>query len=223
MNTTKYIFLGMFAIAAFISSCQTPLAQQQPVEAGSDFALLQEKVLTPNCATSGCHDARNAVGGLNLSPDVAYQNLVGIAPTNPNAKADGMLRVKAADPYKSFLYAKLDSANLHASDGYGSPMPLGSRAISSGQLQFIKFWISGGAKSTGNAADARLLDDSRSQNEVLSLPQPIIGVQLRTPIFSITPLFEREISYAQQNTQDLLITKFEMLQRDRSHHFRHYL
>ncbi len=219
----KNFLLPIFTIAAFtLHSCQTQTAQPEVIEPGSDFALLQEKVFTPSCAVSGCHDTQNAVGGLNLTAGKAYTSLVGIAPSNSNAKADGMLRVKAADPYKSFLYVKLDSANLHKSDGYGSVMPLGSRAISAGQLAFIKFWIAGGAKTTGNTADARLLEDSRSQNETIALPPPAQGIQLRTPIFGVSPLFEREINFAVQNTQDVYVTKFEMLQRDRSHHFAIY-
>ncbi|MCU0424937.1 MAG: hypothetical protein MUF71_04850 [Candidatus Kapabacteria bacterium] len=188
-------------------------------EAGSSFALLQEKVLTPSCATSGCHDTRNAVGGLDLSPAMAYQNLVGAEPTNQNAKTDKLLRVKAGDPYKSFLYNKLDSANLHKSDGYGSPMPLGSRAVTAGQLDFIKFWIAAGAPKNGTVADAKLLEDNRPQNEVLTLAQPASGVQMRLSPFGIAPQNEREIYFAQANTQELIMTKFEMIQRDRSHHF----
>ncbi|TAE25956.1 MAG: hypothetical protein EAZ92_11385 [Candidatus Kapaibacterium sp.] len=193
--------------------------QQNPVEAGSDFAILQEKILTPNCATSGCHDSRNAVGGLDLSPAVAYNNLVGVAATNENAKADKLLRVKAGDPYKSFLYVKLDSANLHKSDGYGSVMPLGSRALPAGQLQFITLWIAGGASKSGSTLDRALLNDPRPQNETIALAPPSNGVQFRVPSFGIPPQFEREIFYAQKNPQDLLVTKFELIQRDRSHHF----
>jgi hypothetical protein len=206
-------------IAAVTASCTFDRDPQSPVEAGSDFAILQEKILTPNCATSGCHDTRNAVGGLDLSPALAYQNLVGVAPTNQNAKADKLLRVKAGDPYKSFLYIKLDSANIHASDGYGSPMPLGSRALTAGQLKFITLWISGGAGKSGSTIDPNLLNDTRPQNETLVLAPPANGAQFRIPTFGIPPQFEREIFYATPNTKDLLVTKFEMLQRDRSHHF----
>lgn len=208
-----------FVVGAWIlASCNISGTNDLP-EAGSSFALLQEKVLTPNCATSGCHDSRNATGGLDLSPTVAYQNLVGVTPTNQNAKADKLLRVKVGDPYKSFLYNKLDSANIHASDGYGSPMPLGSRAITAGQLDFIKFWIAAGAPKNGTVADAKLLEDTRSQNETLTLPPPAQGVQMRLDPFSVPPQNEREIYFARQNTQELIMTKFEMVQRDRSHHF----
>ncbi|MBD1208561.1 MAG: hypothetical protein H9535_09030 [Ignavibacteria bacterium] len=216
---TPFLHILAFALGAWIlASCNISGTNDLP-EAGSSFALLQEKVLTPNCATSGCHDSRNATGGLDLSPAVAYQNLVGVAPTNQNAKADKLLRVKAGDPYKSFLYNKLDSANIHASDGYGSPMPLGSRAVTAGQLDFIKFWISAGAPKNGTVADAKLLEDTRSQNETLTLPPPAQGVQMRLDPFSVPPQNEREIYFARQNTQELIMTKFEMVQRDRSHHF----
>jgi hypothetical protein len=215
-SAATLIFL---AFVATFSACGFLGENDAPPEAGSSFALLQEKILTPNCATSGCHDALNAVGGLDLSPSVAHRNLVGVPPTNANARADKLLRVKAGDPYNSFLYSKLDSANLHKSDGYGSPMPLGSRAITAGQLDFIKFWIAAGAPKNGVVADAALLDDNRSQNEVLSLPLPTSGVQLRVEPFSVPPQNEREIFVARRNTEDLILNKFEMIQRDRSHHF----
>jgi hypothetical protein len=211
------LLLGFTTIALVTSSCNpTP---EPALEAGSSFALLQEKILTPNCATSGCHDTRNAVGGLDLSPSVAYQNLVGASAVNANAKADKLLRIKAGDPYKSFLYIKLDSANIHPSDGYGSPMPLGSRALTAGQLSFITLWIAGGAQKSGATVDPKLLEDNRSQNETLVLAPPANGAQFRVPTFSIPPQFEREIYYAQKNTKDLLVTRFETTQRDRSHHF----
>jgi hypothetical protein len=213
------LLLGFITLTAFVASCSLDRTPQNPIEAGSDFAVLQEKLLTPNCATSGCHDSRNAIGGLDLSPAVAYQNLVGISATNENAKADKLLRVKVGDPYKSFLYIKLDSANIHKSDGYGSPMPLGSRAITAGQLQYIALWIAGGANRSGSTLDAALLNDTRPQNETLVLAPPSNGAQFRVPTFGVPPQFEREIFYAQRNTQDLLVTKFEMTQRDRSHHF----
>jgi hypothetical protein len=214
------LLVGCAAVAIMTSSCTINGEPPQPsVEAGSSFALLQEKILTPNCATSGCHDTRNAVGGLDLSPAVAYQNLIGVSAVNANAKADKLLRVKAGDPYKSFLYIKLDSANIHTSDGYGSPMPLGSRALTAGQLSFITLWISGGAERSGTSADPKLLEDNRPQNETLVLAPPADGAQFRVPTFGIPPQFEREIFYAQKNTKDLLVTKFEMTQRDRSHHF----
>ena len=218
-RSVSSITILAFALGAWIlTACNISGTNDLP-EAGSSFALLQEKVLTPNCATSGCHDSRNATGGLDLSPAVAYQNLVGATPTNQNAKADKLLRVKVGDPYKSFLYNKLDSANVHASDGYGSPMPLGSRAITAGQLDFIKFWIAAGAPKNGTVADAKLLEDTRPQNEILTLAKPAQGVQMHLDPFGVPPQNEREIYFARQNTQELIMTKFEMVQRDRSHHF----
>jgi Copper type II ascorbate-dependent monooxygenase, C-terminal domain len=192
---------------------------EEVAEAGSSFALLQEQILTPTCAVSGCHDSRNAVGGLDMSPQVAYKNLVGVESSNPNAKADKLLRVKAGDPYRSFLYAKLDSANLHKTDGYGSPMPLGSRALAAGQLEFIRLWIAAGAPRNGSVVDSKLLADNRPQNEVLSLTPPALGAQFHLTTFGIAPQNEREIFYAERNPQDLYMTSFEMIQRDRSHHF----
>jgi hypothetical protein len=180
--------------------------------------LLQEKLLTPTCAASGCHDAASKTGNLDLSPANAYRSLVGVEPNNENARQDKLLRVKPSDPYKSFLFVKLDSANLHASDGYGSVMPLGSRPVTAGQLEFVKQWIAGGAPKNDVVADPRLLEDTRSQNETLLLTLPTQGRQFTIAPFKVPPRSEREFFIAQRNPQELWMNKFEMIQRDRSHH-----
>jgi hypothetical protein len=65
----------------------------------ASFDLIQQKILTPSCASSGCHasekDASFAQHGLVLAEGFAYQNLVGVDPKNSAAKADGLKRVKA--------------------------------------------------------------------------------------------------------------------------------
>jgi hypothetical protein len=196
-----------------------PMMDDEPAAAGSSFALLQEQVLTPNCASSGCHDAVTRTGGLDLSPAAAYRSLISVQAQNENARRDGLLRVKPGDPYRSFLYIKLDSANLHPSDGYGAVMPLGSRPIPSGQLEFIRLWIAAGAPKNDNVVDAALLRDTRPQNETLVLAPPASGAQFRIDPFPVPPRSEREFFMAQRNTQELWMNKFEMIQRDRSHHY----
>ncbi len=218
----KFVLSVVAALSlAVVMSCglRSPLPTDELPAAGSSFAALQEEVLTPNCATSGCHDSRSKTGGLDLSPAVAYTNLVGAESTNENARRDKLLRVKPNDPYKSFLYIKLDSANLHASDGYGSLMPLGSRPLTAGQLAFLRFWIAAGAPKHEAVVDAALLRDARPQTETLMLLPPAQGRQLRIAPFAVPPRAERELFIAQRNTEDLYMTKFEMIQRDRSHHF----
>jgi hypothetical protein len=214
-------FSGLTACNNFRIADELPGTTPFVPVGNSSFALLQEKILTPNCATSGCHANANSGGGLDLSPAVAYRNLVNVAPTNTNAKTDKLLRVKPNDPNKSFLYIKLDSLNLHTSDGYGDLMPLGSRTLTRGQMEFLRQWIIAGAPLEGAVADASLLDDTRNQNEVITLPPPAQGLQFRVAPFRVPPQKDREIFIAQANThtQDLFMTRFEMAQRDRSHHF----
>ncbi len=223
MQFRPYILTIVFtASLLFAVSCtkdSTPIAEEALPTAGSSYALLQEKIITPNCATSGCHDTKTKSNGLDLSAANSYKNLVGVEPTNENALKDKFLRVKAGNPYQSFLYIKLDSTNFHQSDGYGSLMPLGSRPITVGQVEFVKQWIAAGAPKNDVVADAKLLDDSRSQNEALFLSLPPQGKQFKVSPFGVPPQFERELFIAQQNTEDLYMTKFEMIQRDRSHHF----
>lgn len=201
------------------SNNEDSLLDNEPPVAGSSFAVLQEEILTPNCATSGCHDSQTKSNGLDLSPSVAYQNLINIQPTNENARQDKLLRVKPGNPYQSFFYVKLDSSNFHVSDGYGMLMPMGSRPLTVGQVEFIREWIAAGALKNEFVTDPLLLKDTRSQNEALYLAPPVQGKQFSIKPFTVPPKFERELFIAQKNTDDLYMTKFEMLQRDRSHHF----
>ena len=73
----------------------TPVPQTTAI---SSFDLLQDKLLTPSCATSGCQlstkDAGFAQHGLVLVKGSSYANLVGVASVNPVAAKNSILRVK---------------------------------------------------------------------------------------------------------------------------------
>ncbi len=211
----------LVSTSIFVSSCRqtldVPIEPQSSV--ASSFGALQNSLFSTTCATSGCHDARTKTAGLDLSTlDAAYQHLVNATPTNPNARLDGLVRVRPNKPDESLLLIKLDSSRLHRSDGYGSLMPLGSRGLAASQLEFIRRWILAGAPKAGLVADTLLLLVPPS-DEVLALAPPAQGIQLRVAPYTISPRSDREIFIAQTNQQDLAMTKFELVQRDRSHHF----
>ena len=127
--------------------------KEQIVSNPSSFELMQAKIITPTCATAGCH-ASNADNsfkqhGLVLEQSVAYANLVGVVPANALSKADGHLRVKAFKSMESLLYHKLNwNAAHHGGKKYGLPMPLGSTALSVGQIEFVRRWIEAGDRKS---------------------------------------------------------------------------
>ena len=108
---------------------------------------IQRYILTPACATAGCHDAQTQAGLLDLSnADASYDGLVGadgegVAAANRVAAENRWLRVKPGDPERSFLYRKLELPGV----GEGGPMPVGPDQISEPYMHWIHIWIEDGA------------------------------------------------------------------------------
>ena len=200
-----------------------------PAEKAS-FDLIQERLLTPSCATAGCHasaqDGSFAQHGLVLAAGKAYENLVGVSPQNTAALADGLLRVKPYKSLESLLYHKLNfDAAHHSGKPYGSPMPLGGKPLTVGQIEFVRRWIEAGAPRTGSVADARLLDDTTRSTQSVFTPLPVPpagqGFQLHIERFEVAPRFEREffVRKAVGNTQEVLVNRIQLKSRANSHHF----
>ena len=226
------IIIGTFLI---ITACSknTVDVVEPTVNSVSSFSLMQDKILTPTCATSGCHastsDATFKQHGLVLEKSVAFQNLVGITPVNALSKADGHLRVKAFKSLESLLYHKLNWDIVHhGGKQYGLPMPLGSTALSVGQIEFVRRWIEAGAPKTGEVADAKLLDDKTPSVSVIddfkamSSPKTegVDGFQLKVDKFEVAPNFERELFVRRNvgNTSEIYVNKIKLQSRQNSHH-----
>lgn len=153
------------------------------------------------CANSLCHGAA-AAGGLDLSPGVAYDNLVGVT-----AQASSLQLVYPREPAKSFLYHKLSAKTFPGSYAIsGSPMPSAGAAISAGALEAIRLWIEAGAPETGSVGDTlgrgedeleRLLGvclpEPDAVNTVpLPLPEREKGVQFAMPAHDVPAEYETE-------------------------------
>lgn len=216
------------ALVLNVVSCKKAEPAVDVAETAS-FDLIQQKILTTSCATSGCHasekDASFAQHGLVLAAGVAYQNLVGVDPKNSDAKADGLKRVKAFASLESLLYHKLNvAASHHSNKLYGNPMPLGGALLPDGQTEFVRRWIEAGAPRTGSVADASLLDDKTvaiATYEPLPVPTAGTGFQMAISTFDIQHDFERELFTRRMvgNTQDVYVNRFEVKMRSGSHHF----
>jgi hypothetical protein len=123
------------------------------------FALLQQKIFTPSCALSGCHnstaDRTYAQHKLVLTGADVYAQLYNGAVTNTQAIAAGLKQIAPSDTAKSFLFQKLIfNQSRHK---YGSAMPLGADLLTANQIEFVRQWILAGAPKTGDVADHGLL------------------------------------------------------------------
>ena len=99
------------------------------------FSVIQEKIFTPSCAFSSCHDAVSPENELDLTKDNAYTSLMqGASPDTYVA------RVVAGEPDKSLLYLSLvgqTPEDIRA-------MPLGG-VLDQSEIDAIKAWINEGA------------------------------------------------------------------------------
>jgi len=181
-----------------------------------------------SCHTAGTYFARQS--DLVLTTDVAYRQLINVAPANAAAKGDGLLRLgtKGLESlYKSFLWEKINAPDqqhfYQDHPQYGSLMPLGAPPLTNGELEFIRRWIVAGAPQTGFVAERALLQDTtRYQTPAFApLPKPANGIQLHVGPFEVAPNYERELfSYVPlNNAQELLIDRVELSMRPGSHHF----
>ncbi|MEZ0538769.1 monooxygenase [Fibrella arboris] len=232
---TRVLLTATFGAALLVASCKKNADVTTPDLAKTSFELIQDRILTPSCATAGCHaseaDAAFRQHGLVLAAGVAYKNLVGVAPKNAESLADGHKRVKPFVSLESLLFHKLNvDASHHSGKSYGNPMPLGSEALSVGQIEFVRRWIEGGALATGNAIDPALLDDktpSTAPNSAFTPPAAPAsgqGYQLKVDAFDVATNFEREIFVrrAVGNPTDIYVNRFTVSMRPGSHHFLAY-
>ena len=227
------ILLGILSIGCSKDSNDPGATNTPQTSALSSFDLLQDKLITPSCASAGCHlsnkDASFAQHGLVLTKGSTYANLVGVASLNSVAAKNSLVRVKKYASGESFFYHKLNwDLSHHGLANYGAPMPLGGKPISKGQLAFVQKWIDAGAPSTGVVADASLLDDTTPSyvEDVAFAPltspneEGKTGVQLKVDRFVVPPNFERELFVRRplNNTAPIYVSRIKLKSRANSHH-----
>lgn len=213
-------------MAGLLAACDSPA--DGPQADGGSFLALRTELLTPTCATSGCHNTVSRAGGLVLDDPFAYDALVNARPTNAVARREGYRLVKPGDPDHSFLLHKvemgLESSHHHHgnTDGHGAAMPLAGAPLTRDQVAFLRTWIEAGAPRDEVVADAALL---KPADEVMApftpLAPPAEGLQLRLNPFTTSPRSEREVFvYGRLNTTDsIFVRRFDVQMRPGSHHF----
>ena len=143
------------------------------------------------CAATACHTGPTPQGGLDLNPDVAFANLVGVA-----SQADPtVLRVKRAARSESMLWLKL--AKKTQPDAYGtvpgSPMPSNGFTLSAEELEAVRLWIQAGAPEEGvvDGTDRLLAACLPPPDPIKITPPPVPavgdGVQFYSPPWPIKP------------------------------------
>ncbi len=228
-----WIFVSILAFACSKEATDPGVSPAPQAKEIASFDLLQDKLLAPTCATSGCHlsekDASFAQHGLILVKGKSYANLVGVPAVNAVALAKSNPRVKRFSSNESLFYHKLVwDLSHHGLANYGAPMPLGGKPVSKGQLSFVQKWIDAGAPAVGEVADPLLLDDKTpsyvEDANFTPLPSPAeegkSGVQLKVDRFVVPPNFERELFVRRplNNAAPVYVSRIKLKSRSNSHH-----
>jgi hypothetical protein len=221
----------------------TPTPGDTCQEFDSTFAAIQTVIFERHgCTQAVCHGSA-ASGGLDLSADVAYANLLEVPSTgSPNP------RLMPGEPAESYLLAKLQAATKPGSVTIaGSPMPSGLPPISENELEALRLWIEAGAPETGAVGDADtgssgkigdLLDACLPPAgpitiEPLAPPPADQGVQLQMPTYLLPASTELEVCFASYyDLSDVVPAEFQdpargvfymngsrLRQDPQSHHF----
>lgn len=105
-------------------------------ESSNLFTRIQSEILTPQCATSGCHNGTTSPLGLNLVEGKSYNKLVGV----DSSQTTGLKLVDASNADGSYLVHKVEGTQTG-----GLQMPLNKPPLTADQMQLIRQWISEGA------------------------------------------------------------------------------
>jgi hypothetical protein len=153
------------------------------------------------CTAPACHGSARQ-GGLDLSPAVAYRNLLQVKST-----ASSFARVEPGDQRRSFLWLKLAAATDPAQlpPGVlvaGAPMPNGLPPLAPEELELLRLWIYNGAPETGTVAGSEKLLNACLPTpkpitiEPLAPPPPGEGVQFVMPPWLLEAHSEHELCFA---------------------------
>jgi hypothetical protein len=103
------------------------------------FAADVQPIFAQSCASGGCHGGPEALTGLDLSPSVAYDQLVGA----PSFQVPTLNLVTAGDPDQSYLMNKL-LGSAEDVGGAGDIMPPGF-GLGPADIEVVRAWIAAGA------------------------------------------------------------------------------
>jgi hypothetical protein len=179
MKPVRVLFLTISALAVVGCGSNNDSGNAAKCDADSTFAQVQEQIFEGRgCTASNCHgDSPQA--GLDLRPDVAYENLV-----NVGSVSGDLPRIFPADQDLSLLYlkvaAKSGEVNLSEQGISGGAMPVSGDALSDKDLDLLRAWIRGGAPETGIVAGSEEFADCSLEgtivpNKIQPIPPPAPG------------------------------------------------
>ena len=122
-----------------LSTLAGPTPNLAPTLATIQSEIFEKTDSAGRPACTNCHTAvgRTPAGGLNLTHDVAFDNLVNVS---GRGKA-GTTRVIPGNPDNSYLIQKLEGAPGIV----GQRMPIGGQFLTDGQILIVRRWIANGA------------------------------------------------------------------------------
>jgi hypothetical protein len=191
------------AVNAALAGCppDSECADAQPFN--STFEAIQQVIFERyGCTQAVCHGSLAKQGGLELTPDVAYQNII-----EKRSSSTSLNYIEPGDKDRSYLWLKL-AAKTNPDlmpQGFqivGSPMPNLPGALTENELEALRLWISSGAPETGTVAGTETLLDA-----CLPPPEPITikpldppaageGIQFVMPPWPLAAKSEHEICFA---------------------------
>jgi hypothetical protein len=135
-----FVVVGATACDESLSTLAGPTPNLEPTFASIQSQVFETTDSAGRTACTNCHTnvGRNPSGGLNLTHDLAYDQLVNV----PSRNKPGAIRVVPSDPDNSYLIHKVEGrAGI-----FGNRMPNnGPPYLSAGQIQILKRWIEIGA------------------------------------------------------------------------------
>lgn len=165
----------------------------------STYEAVQKRIFEGGgCTSEVCHGS-GKVGGLQLTADVAYANIMERA----SLEQPQLKLIEPGDEERSYLWRKLAAATRPGSvEITGAPMPLGRAAIGEQDLELLRLWIYAGAPETGTVKGTEeLLGACLPPVEPITIkplapPDPSEGVQFVLPQWDLPSASEHEICIA---------------------------
>ena len=107
-----------------------------PPDPSATFLRVQAEIFTPTCTGAGCHGTIGPQHELVLTPDRAYDSIVGV----PSREMPSLLRVAPGSPLDSYLYRKVTGGAIT-----GDRMPPGGPYLPDEHIRLLRDWIRRGA------------------------------------------------------------------------------
>ena len=201
-------------------------------EAQSTMEMVHD-LMTSKCGSTYCHGDPGTSSGFYLRPiaDSLRADLVWQLPANTAAAAKGQPLVLPGDPYRSFLFRKINDGldkNTHLDTDEGLTMPVAG-SLTNEEKELIRQWIIEGAppSSKGMVVDTSLIrryydhPGNRSVETPPAAPAPGEGFQIHMGPFFVEESGEEEYysKYYLMNPDSFEVTRLQNEMGIYSHHF----